>query len=135
MVRFINDIKDIKIAVLSSLYDFSKNPAILGWVREISSISQTTIHKCYMCGKKELLPLEPDFNKDGGMDILVKINRWHKINVDISGYGSNLDLLNIDFELCDECLEIFVDSFKLKNLIYGDEYWDTIAEEFVDVEN
>ncbi|WP_310602986.1 hypothetical protein [Anaerosporobacter sp.] len=135
MVRFINDIKDIRIAVLSSLYDFSKNPSILGWVREISSITQTTIHKCYKCGKEELLPLKPDFNEDEGLDILIKINRWHKINVDRPGYGSGLDSMNVDFELCDECLATFVDSLVLKKLIYGDEYWDSIEEDFVDVEN
>ena len=122
MARFINDIKDIGIAVLSSLYDFSKNPNIYGWVRELSLNNPTNImHKCYKCGKEELLPPEPNYYN--GLDELIRINRWHNIIIDTPGYGSELDAVKLDIELCDECLHNFIDGLQLKNLIYGDESW------------
>lgn len=130
--RFINDVKDINIAVLSSLYDFSKNPKLRGWVREVSvGCSTDILHKCYKCGKEEILPPEPNFDSDdNGMSDLVRINRWHSIVIDTPGYGSDLDSTKLSLELCDECLKSFIDELVLKKLIYGDESWGPTAEDF-----
>lgn len=130
MARFINDVKDISAAVLSSLYDFSKDPKLRGWVRESSTHNPANImHKCYKCAKEEILPIEPNFKSDNSIDDLVRINRWHNVMIDKPGYGSKLDMLKLDFELCDDCLLNLVNDLHLKKLIYGDESWAPIEED------
>lgn len=129
--RIINDVKDINIAVLSSLYDFSKNPNLHGWVRELSvEHPHDILHKCYMCGKEEILPSEANLNDEDGFDNVMRINQWHKVNIDTPGYGSKLDLTELDLELCDECLVTFVNSLSLKRLVLGDETWGPRAEDY-----
>lgn len=131
MTRFINDVKDIGVAVLSSLYDISKNPNLHGWVRELTvDYHANILHKCFKCKKEELLPQEPDFNNENGINDLIQINRWHKICIDTPEFGSDLDMVKLDFELCDECLKDFIDGLSLKKLIYGDESWEPAAEDF-----
>jgi hypothetical protein len=133
MSRFINETKDIGIAVLSSLYDFLKNPKISGWVREVSVNNPVNImHKCYKCGKEELLPPEPNFSSNNDFNELIRINRWHNITIDTPGYGSDLDMVNLDFELCDECLNNFINALRLKNLIYGDKSWGESPEDYLE---
>jgi len=119
MTRIVNNVDEISTAVLSSLYDFSRNTDLHGWIRELSSkFPQTVFHKCYMCGKDESLPPEPNFsNSNSCLNELYHINRWHDISVKRPGYGSALDGLNINFELCDECLEHLINSLYLKQLI------------------
>lgn len=129
IVRFIDDIKDIENNVLSSLYDFSKNPKIHGWVRGKPTEMQTKkMHKCYKCGKEEILPFHPNFKSSSGDYDLLKINKWHSIDIDTPGYGSELDSVKLNFELCDLCLKKFIDNMLLKELIYGDESWGETEE-------
>ncbi len=122
IVRFVDDAKDIEISILSSLYDFSKNPTLVGWVRElIPDPNKKVLHKCYKCGKEELLHLSPNYQN--GIEEFELINQWHKIKIDTPQYGSELDTIKLDFEICDKCLVQFVNSLKLKELIFGDDYW------------
>ena len=131
ITRIVNGIKEINIAVQSSLHDISKNPKIYGWVRELSISSPHKIyHKCYNCGKEELLPREPNFKSSSAHIDLISINSWHKINIETPGYGSKLDSINVNFELCDKCLVSMIDNLKLKHLIYGDDTWGPIPEDY-----
>ncbi|WP_051684929.1 DUF4062 domain-containing protein [Clostridium sp. KNHs205] len=125
IVRFIDNIKDINIAVLSTLNDFEKNCNLKGWIKEEKEVIITDVlHKCYKCGKEEILPSSIDYEEQKGFDYLIKINQWHTVDAGEPGYGSVLDTFNLKFELCDECLEKFIDSFKFSNMIYGENYYD-----------
>ncbi len=45
-------------------------------------------------------------------------NKCHNINLGILGYGSKLDGSNVNFNLCDDCLVSFIDTFIHKDKIY-----------------
>lgn len=73
---------------------------------------------CNKCGKEELI----SSNDYAGLA------RWHHFDAGVAGYGSVLDSCNIQFDLCDECLNEMVNSFLHKDEIlhnegdYSEEY-------------
>jgi len=44
----------------------------------------------------------------------IKENQFHTIDLGKLGYGSRFDGCRISFDICDSCLEDFLDSFRLK---------------------
>jgi hypothetical protein len=65
---------------------------------------------CDKCGKE--ITYDPNWEKTQNFEDMVKQNQtWH-IDLGVGGYGSVMDTLNIQFDLCDSCLAEFIDSFK-----------------------
>jgi len=62
---------------------------------------------CYKCGKVEKWNI---FDPDA----CIKQNRWHNFDLGVLGYGSVFDGDKIAFDLCDSCLEGFIEEFRLK---------------------
>lgn len=67
---------------------------------------------CYKCGKVIRW-------KNDDSDAFIKLNQKHHINLGRMGYGSDLDNLIVEFDLCDSCLTSFIDTFELKDEIYN----------------
>jgi len=99
-----------------------------------------TVYRCEVCGtdfdnKKECLEHERNCNnpnvflcqkcgKTTAWNIyedcfLLKSNQCHTIDMGTLGYGSKLDGLHIVFDLCDNCLYSFIESFRYKNDVIG----------------
>lgn len=70
------------------------------------------IHTCAKCGKQESWGINEDvygYLREG----------WHHINLGRMGYGSSLDGCDVEFELCDQCLNDVIETFKHKENIYN----------------
>lgn len=126
IVRMVDDNKDIHIAVLTTLSDFLEEYDFVGWVKNVQKEqaeekeSKSIIHhKCAKCAKEEFLPSDYDLSNNDALEYVVAINKWHKINGGVPGYGSILDMCRLDFELCDDCLDAIMQEFALKDEIYG----------------
>lgn len=52
---------------------------------------------------------------DKDPDAIVKMNQCHIIDAGIAGFGSKLDGCHIDFNLCDDCLFSFINTFRHKD--------------------
>lgn len=61
---------------------------------------QERIHTCFKCGK------ETKYIKDTMLE-----NECWSIYLGRAGYGSGLDGCDVEFDLCDDCLIAFVNSF------------------------
>lgn len=82
-------------------------------------------HYCYKCGKKESWKIKDQ-------DAWVKEEAWHRFNNGRAGYGSRLDGSDIEFELCDNCLYHYVNSFEKPDLIHNSGsncYYDDCEDE------
>lgn len=126
MVKFIEELKDIDIVVLSSLSKLEYNENLIGWVKPELDFTNSTEevpmkiikHTCYKCGKEEILPSCADYSLgDCSDEVFIAINRWHAVNAGEPGYGSKLDSSILNFELCDNCLLKIIEQFKLKDLL------------------
>lgn len=70
---------------------------------------KTFFHKeCFKCGKTEEIEAKDDYETEHLLE------GWHLLDLGRQGYGSNLDGCDVDFELCDECLIMFVKSFPIE---------------------
>lgn len=67
---------------------------------------------CSKCG--EVITWE---NSDSHAKLIK--NQCHTINLGRMGYGSALDGCEVVFQLCDQCLIEFIESFKHKEKIYN----------------
>ncbi len=67
---------------------------------------------CYKCGKTFRW-------KDNDINAEIVKNQCHHINLGQAGYGSVFDGSILEFWLCDECLDFFINTFQLKKYIYN----------------
>lgn len=67
---------------------------------------------CYKCGKTYKWK-----NTDINAEIIK--NQCHHIALGQAGYGSVFDGSILEFWLCDECLDSFIDTFQFKKNIYN----------------
>jgi hypothetical protein len=71
--------------------------------------------QCDKCGKEE----EYEATSSRRDDVVTKEGCW-SIDLGRAGYGSRLDCCDVKFDLCDDCLCEFIETFKYKNRIYND---------------
>ncbi len=57
--------------------------------------------------------------KDNSENAFIYENQCHRIILGRMGYGSMLDGSDVNFNLCDECLCQYIESFKNKDIIYN----------------
>lgn len=124
IIRKVDDCKDIKITVLSTLSEFMDEYDLTGWVKterneKIVTEKKDTIvcHKCIKCAKEEWLPSDLDIHDANHMDFVIKKDKWHLVYMETPGYGSKYDMCDLNFELCDECLDEIIEGFVLKDQI------------------
>jgi hypothetical protein len=72
-------------------------------IRKLEYIDESVI--CNKCGKEEVLSGEK-FQRE------VQSNKFQSFDCSF-GYGSNYDMENWEFDLCEDCLEEIVKSFKI----------------------
>lgn len=70
--------------------------------------------QCDKCGKE----VEIDITGNTYIDELHKDGYW-SIDLGRPGYGSCFDGCDLKFDVCDDCLKEWIDSFKYKNRIYN----------------
>lgn len=65
-------------------------------------------------------------------DAFIKANQCHTVDLDVMGYGSKLDGLNVVFDICDDCLFFFIDTFRYKEDILSstDEWMEEYNKAF-----
>jgi hypothetical protein len=73
--------------------------------------SPMVTHTCIKCGKTETYSMKED-------EYGFRSQEWSFIDLGHKGYGSKLDSCHVKFELCDDCLYEFVNSFIHKDEIY-----------------
>ena len=74
--------------------------------------SKENVFQCHKCGE------ETKWNEGDSNAWLIK-NQCHYIDLGRMGYGSKLDEINVNIQLCDSCLCEIIDTFKLKEKIYN----------------
>ena len=70
------------------------------------------LFQCHKCGNVM------SWRDDDVQGFVIK-NQCHYIDLGRMGYGSKLDEINVNIQLCDSCLCEIIDTFKLKEKIYN----------------
>lgn len=83
-----------------------------GCIRHEKECDPIEYHTCTKCGESKSWTKRNDGQGH-------YIEGWHKIYLGRQGYGSNLDGSDVNFELCDQCLCEYIETFIHKEDIYN----------------
>lgn len=76
-----------------------------------NSCNEKITFLCYKCGK-----VVDWFKCDDNATI--KENQCHTVNLGLMGYGSKFDGHSVIFDLCDDCLCDFINTFRYKDDVF-----------------
>lgn len=74
-----------------------------------------TVFTCDKCGKETEYTTKDEYS----VDFDFAANECWEIRLGRAGYGSGLDGCDVNFDLCDDCLIEFVNTFKHKNVVWN----------------